>query len=166
MQSLTIRKGVEAFECHSKGIQRIQIQYQTIPKGFESFNAKSNHSNGNSNCSKGHFQLFLHFIPAVPLLLLIATDENYCRVIETSGFHRNGQCCYKRNKYDYSQPHRPLQEDGNLHMLHAEMTQNSVFVVHQQNQGQVGTPIDSFCSPVEEERIQSQYNNQLSEQSQ
>ena len=49
------------------------------------------------------------------------------------------------------------------HMLHAEMTQISVFVVHQQNQGRVENPIDSFRSPVEDERIQSEYNNQLSE---
>jgi len=49
------------------------------------------------------------------------------------------------------------------HMLHAEMTQILVFVVHQQNQGRVENPIDSFPSPVEDERIQSEYNNQLSE---
>ena len=30
---------------------------------------------------------FLCFIPAVPLLVLIATDEDYCRVVETFGFH-------------------------------------------------------------------------------
>ena len=40
------------------------------------------------NCA--HLQLFLHFISAVPHLLLIATDEDYCRVVETSGFHMNG----------------------------------------------------------------------------
>ena len=27
------------------------------------------------------------FIPAVPLLVLIDTDEDYCIVVETSGFH-------------------------------------------------------------------------------
>ena len=27
------------------------------------------------------------FIPAVPLLVLIATDEDYCIVVETFGFH-------------------------------------------------------------------------------
>ena len=34
-----------------------------------------------------HFRLFLRFIPAVPLLVLIATDEDCCRVVEMSGFH-------------------------------------------------------------------------------
>ena len=37
------------------------------------------------NCA--HFWLFLRFIPAAPLLVLIATDEDYCRVVETFGFH-------------------------------------------------------------------------------
>ena len=27
------------------------------------------------------------FIPAVPLLVLIATDEEYCKVVETSSFY-------------------------------------------------------------------------------
>ena len=30
---------------------------------------------------------FLRFIPAVLLLVLIATDEDYYIVVETSGFH-------------------------------------------------------------------------------
>ena len=30
---------------------------------------------------------FYVFIPAAPLLVLIATDEDYCIVVETSGFH-------------------------------------------------------------------------------
>ena len=35
-----------------------------------------------------HFQLLLlHFIPAIPLLVFIATDEDYCRVVKTFGYH-------------------------------------------------------------------------------
>ena len=44
-------------------------------------------SPGNCTPFSAHFRLFLRFIPALPLLVLIATDEDYCIVVETFGFH-------------------------------------------------------------------------------
>ena len=59
MEILTIRKGIEAFECkfeQFEKIQSIQMQIRTIRKEFEAFECKfepfesdSNHSNVNSN---------------------------------------------------------------------------------------------------------------------
>ena len=46
---------------------------------------------GNCIPVSAHFQVFLRFIPAVPLLVFIATDENYCRVVEMFGYH----ICFK-----------------------------------------------------------------------
>ena len=57
---------------------------------------------------------FYVFIPAAPLLVLIATDEDYCIVVETPGFHILSSTVVllqKGSKYDYSEPHRPLQDN-------------------------------------------------------
>ena len=48
--------------------------------------------NGPSQDISDHYRkvafFFLRcFIPAVPLMVLIATDEDYCRVVEMFGFH-------------------------------------------------------------------------------
>ena len=53
-----------------------------------------------------HFWLFLCFIPAVPLLVVIATEEDYCRVVETFGYYSSlwmaSVDIQKRIKYDHS----------------------------------------------------------------
>ena len=86
MQTLTIRKGFEAFKYKfkpfeqnwnlSNKIRSIRIQFQTIHKGFEAFerkfepfekdlkhsNANSKHSNGNVNPLNEIWRIQMHIL--------------------------------------------------------------------------------------------------------
>ena len=61
-----------------------------------------------------HFWLFLCFIPAVPLLVVIATEEDYRRVVETFGYYFSLWVASVDTKKDQVWPllaiHRPLQK--------------------------------------------------------